>query len=293
MPILYDMPLYRPPSEGNNLIVQATVGCSFNHCTFCSMYFTKDYRARPLAEIFADIDAGARDWPTVHRVFLADGDAMTLPTEHLVEILDYLAARLPNLARVSAYATPKNLNEKSIEEMAALRRKKLNLVYLGIESGATAVLKRIRKGASQDSIAKALARAREAGLKVSATVILGLGGRANWQEHIEGTAELVNREPPTYLSTLQLDLEPAVYARFMEAQGSGFEFQDDEGILAEQEQLLGLLDPPRPVIFRSNHASNCLPLAGNLPRDKDALLATVAAARAGAQPLRPRWIRGM
>jgi radical SAM superfamily enzyme YgiQ (UPF0313 family) len=220
MPILYDMPLYRPPSEGNNLIVQATVGCSFNHCTFCSMYFTKDYRARPLAEIFADIDAGARDWPTVHRVFLADGDAMTLPTEHLVEILDYLAARLPNLARVSAYATPKNLNEKSIEEMAALRRKKLNLVYLGIESGATAVLKRIRKGASQDSIAKALARAREAGLKVSATVILGLGGRANWQEHIEGTAELVNREPPTYLSTLQLDLEPAVYARFMEAQAT-------------------------------------------------------------------------
>jgi tRNA A37 methylthiotransferase MiaB len=293
MPILYDMPLYRPPSEGNNLIVQATVGCSFNHCTFCSMYVTKDYRARPLEEVFADVDAGARDWPMAHRVFLADGDAMTLPTEHLVEILDYLAARLPNLARVSAYATPKNLNGKSIDEMAALRERKLNLVYLGIESGATPVLKRIRKGASQDSVAKALGRAREAGLKVSATVILGLGGRANWQQHIRGTAELVNREPPTYLSTLQLDLEPAVYARFMEAQAPGFEFQDDEGILAEQEQLLGLLDPPRPVIFRSNHASNCLPLAGNLPRDKNALLAIVAAARAGAQPLRPRWIRGM
>ncbi|MDH3230536.1 MAG: radical SAM protein [Alphaproteobacteria bacterium] len=293
MPILYDMPLYRPPSEGNNLIVQATVGCSFNHCTFCSMYVTKAYRARPLSEIFADIDAGARDWPMTHRVFLADGDAMTLPTGHLIEILDYLAARLPNLARVSAYATPKNLNEKSIEEMAALREKKLNLVYLGIESGATAVLKRIRKGASQDSVVKALGRARAAGLKVSATVILGLGGRAGWEEHIAGTAELVNREPPTYLSTLQLDLEPAVYARFMDAQAPGFEFQDDEGILAEQESLLNLLDPPRPVIFRSNHASNCLPLAGNLPRDKDALLATVAAARAGAQPLRPRWIRGM
>ncbi len=293
MTILYDMPLYRPPSEGNNLIVQATVGCSFNHCTFCSMYFTKDYRARPLADVFADIDAGARDWPHAHRVFLADGDAMTLPTEQLLEILDYLAVRLPNLARVSAYATPKNLNEKSIEEMAALRGKKLNLVYLGIESGATSVLKRIRKGASQDSVAKALGRAREAGLRVSATVILGLGGRTNWQEHIEGTAELVNREPPTFLSTLQLDLEPAVYARFMAAQAPGFEFQDDEGILAEQERLLGLLDPPRPVIFRSNHASNCLPLAGNLPRDRDALLAIVAAARTGAQPLRPRWIRGL
>jgi len=293
MPILYDMPLYRPPSEGNNLIVQATIGCSYNHCTFCSMYFTKQYRARPLAEVFADIDAGATDWPAAHRVFLADGDALCLPAGQLIEILDHLAARLPNLARVSAYATPKNLNEKSIEELAALREKKLSLVYLGIESGATSMLKRIRKGASQDSIAKALGRAREAGLKVSATVILGLGGRAGWEEHIAGTAELVTRAPPTFLSTLQLDVEPSVYARFIEAQPPGFAFQDDEGILAEQERLLNLLDPPHPVIFRSNHASNCLPLAGNLPKDRDALLATVAAARAGVQPLRPRWIRGL
>ena len=293
MPITYDMPLYRPPSEGNNLIVQATVGCSFNHCTFCSMYVTKDYRARAPADVFADIDAGARDWPHAHRVFLADGDALCLPVETLIEILDYLAARLPRLARVSAYATPKNLNEKSIDELAALRGKKLTLVYMGIESGATSVLKRIKKGASQASHAKALARAREAGIKVSATVILGLGGRAGWEEHIAGTAALVNAEPPTYLSTLQLDLEPAVYARFMERQEPGFEFQDDTGILAEQERLLSLMDPPRPVIFRSNHASNCLPLAGNLPRDRDALLATVAAARTGAQPLRPRWIRGL
>jgi len=293
MPILYDMPLYRPPSEGSNLIVQATTGCSYNHCTFCSMYFTKQYRARPLDEVFADIEVAARDWPAAHRVFLADGDALCLPTGQLIEILDHLAARLPNLARVSAYATPKNLNEKDIEELAALREKKLSLVYLGIESGATAVLKRIRKGASQDSIAKALGRAREAGLKVSATVILGLGGRAGWEEHIAGTAALVNREPPAFLSTLQLDLEPSVFARFTDAQPPGFAFQDDEAILAEQKRLLSLLDPPHPVIFRSNHASNCLPLAGNLPKDRDALLATVAAARAGLQPLRPRWIRGL
>jgi tRNA A37 methylthiotransferase MiaB len=293
MPVLYDMPLYRPPSEGNNLIVQATIGCSFNHCTFCSMYVNKQYRARPLDEVFADIDAGAQDWPDTHRVFLADGDALGLPTDQLFEILDYLARRLPNLARVSAYATPKNLNEKSIEALVGLRERKLSLVYLGIESGATPILKRIMKGASQASHAKALARAREAGLKVSATVILGLGGKAGWEDHIAGTAELVNQSPPTYLSTLQLDLEPAVYARFMERQASGFEFQDDDGILAEQERLLSLIDPPRPVIFRSNHASNCLPLAGNLPKDRDALVAIVAAARAGLQPLRPRWIRGL
>lgn len=293
MTVAYDMPLYRPPSEGGNLIVQATIGCSFNHCTFCSMYVTKQYRARPLEQVFADIAEAAQYWPHAHRVFLADGDALTLPTGHLFEILDRLAATFPNLARVSAYATPKNLNEKSIDDLAALRERKLSLVYMGIESGAGAVLKRITKGASQASHARALARARAAGMKVSATVILGLGGKGGWEEHIAGTAELVNLEPPTYLSTLQLDLEPAVYARFMERQEPGFEFQDDDGILAEQERLLRLMDPPRPVIFRSNHASNCLPLAGNLPRDRDALLATVAAARAGRQPLRPRWIRGL
>jgi hypothetical protein len=293
MPIRYDMPLYRPPSEGNNLIVQATIGCSFNRCTFCSMYVSKEFRARPLEDIRADIDAGARAWPDAGRVFLADGDALTLPTEQLIRILDHLAARLPNLTRVSAYATPKNLNEKSLDELTRLRGRKLSLVYMGLESGETSVLKRIMKGASQGSHARALARARAAGLKVSATVILGLGGKADWEAHIAGTAELVNREPPTYLSTLQLDLEPSVYGRFMERQEPGFEFQDDAGILAEQERLLSLMNPPRPVIFRSNHASNCLPLAGNLPKDRDALVAIVAAAREGRQPLRPRWIRGL
>ena len=272
MPIAYDMPLYRPPSEGNNLIIQATLGCSFNRCTFCSMYRGKTYRAWALVDVFAEIDAAARDWPGAHRVFLADGDAMVLPMADLLAILDRLSEALPSLARVSAYATPKNLIDKSVGELEALRAAKLTLVYLGIESGATPVLKRVVKGASQKTHALALARAREAGLKVSATVILGLGGKAGWREHIEGTAALVNAEPPTYLSTLQLYLEPQVRGEFMAGQEPDFEFQDDEGILAEQELLLRLIDPPRPVIFRSNHASNCLPLAGNLPRDRDALL---------------------
>jgi radical SAM superfamily enzyme YgiQ (UPF0313 family) len=293
VPIAYDMPLYRPPSEGANLIIQATLGCSFNRCTFCSMYRDKAYQARPLDAVFADIAAAARDWPGAHRVFLADGDALVLPSDRLLAILERLAAAFPALARVSAYATPKNLLDKPADELAALKARKLSLVYLGIESGANAVLKRVMKGASQTTHARALARAREAGLKVSATVILGLGGRALWEEHIEGTAELINREAPTYLSTLQLTLEETVAGDFLAAQDEGFEFQDDEGILAEQERLLSLLDPPRPVIFRSNHASNCLPLAGTLPKDRDALLATIAAARSGGAPLRPRWIRAL
>ena len=291
MPIMdYDMPLYRPPSEGNNLIIQATLGCSFNRCTFCSMYKSKAYVARPLGDVLADIEAAASQWPGAHRVFLADGDALALPMEALRAILERLDEVFPELARVSAYATPLNLLDKSVEELAELREGKLSLVYFGIESGSSRVLKRIRKGASQKTMARALERARLGGLKVSATVILGLGGRRHWRDHISGTAELVNAEPPTYLSTLQLFLEDSAVEGFLAGQ-EDFQFQDDDGILAEQELLLSLLDPPRPVIFRSNHASNCLALAGNLPRDRDKLVAQVGAARSGDSPLRPDFLR--
>ncbi|MEQ8666592.1 MAG: radical SAM protein [Rhodospirillales bacterium] len=289
----YDMPLYRPPSEGDNLIIQVTLGCSANYCTFCSMYKTKSYRARPLDDVYADIDAAAAMRPGAHRVFLADGDAMTLSTEALHSILDYLHGALPNLARVSAYATPKNLVDKNVGELAGLRERKLSLVYLGIESGSTQVLRRVVKGASQRTHGMALDNARAAGLKVSATVILGLGGKAGWERHIADTADLVNAHPPTYLSTLQLTLDPMIRDEFLAAQPDNFELQDDAGILREQAMLLERLDPPTPVIFRSNHASNCLPLAGNLPHDRDRLLAIVADAQTQASMLRPAHLRGL
>jgi len=291
--LYYDMPLYRPPSEGNNLIIQATLGCSANYCTFCSMYKTKSYRARPLDQVFADIDRAAQMWPGAHRVFLADGDAMTLPTEDLHQILDHLAIRLPNLARVTAYATPKNLIDKGVDDLARLREKKLTLVYLGIESGATKVLRRVVKGASHRTHGMALDVAREAGVKVSGTVILGLAGKADWREHIDETAALVSGHPPTYLSTLQLTLDELTFDEFMAAQPDDFEMQDDAGILAEQARLLEGVKPSSPVIFRSNHASNCLPLAGNLPQDRDKLLEIGAAAQSQTSLLRPHHARGL
>ncbi len=289
----YDMPLYRPPSEGNNLIIQATLGCSANYCTFCNMYKTKSFRARPTVDVFADIERAAAMWPDANRVFLADGDAMTLPMDDLRIILDKLDETLPQLARVSAYATPKNLIDKSVEELAELRDRKLNLVYVGIESGATAVLRDVVKGASARTHAMALDNAAAAGLKVSATVILGLAGRERWRDHIEATADLINGHPPTYLSTLQLTLEGNTYDKFMAAQRGPFTFQDDAGILTEQARFLERLDPPKPVIFRSNHASNCLPLAGTLPKDRDKLLAIVHEAAVRADMLRPRHLRAL
>lgn len=158
MKLTYDAPVYRPPSEARSLIIQATIGCSFDGCTFCSMYKSKDYRARPLDAVFADIATAARFWPDARRVFLADGDAVVLPTADLVRILERLAESFPRLERVSAYATPLALNAKSEGELARLRDEGLSLVYLGVESGAASILKRIRKGATPATMASALGR---------------------------------------------------------------------------------------------------------------------------------------
>ncbi|HEC90769.1 MAG TPA: radical SAM protein [Alphaproteobacteria bacterium] len=289
----YDQPLYRPPSEAANLIIQASIGCSFNQCTFCSMYRSKSYRARPRDEVFADIAAAARERPEAHRVFLADGDAMGLAVDDLLAVLGRLGRDFPDLQRVSCYATPVNLLKKTPAELAALKAAKLRLVYLGIESGSDDILKRIKKGATQAGMIRAIGRAGEAGIKVSAMVILGLGGRRRWRDHIEGTAELINAAPMAFLSTLQLYLEEDAVGGFMKNFGEPFEFQDDAGILAELENLVAAINPPAPVIFRSNHASNCLPLAGNLPGDKGRLLAEIRAVRQGATPLRPVGQRGL
>ncbi|HTH17109.1 MAG TPA: radical SAM protein [Magnetospirillum sp.] len=288
----YHFPLWRPPSEGDNLIIQATLGCGFNGCTFCSMYKVKEYEERPLEAVFADIDEAARVWPEATRVFLADGDAFGLPTATLEAICAKLKQCFPGLTRVSAYATPFNLLKKSVEEIQALKTAKLSLVYVGIESGSDLVLKKIAKGSAK-VMEQGLARAAEAGLKVSATIITGLGGKNHWQEHIDATADLVNRVPPTYLSTLQLGLESEVAPRFFERFGEPFQWQDDAGVLDELERLIERLNPPSPVLFRSNHASNALALAGTLPKDKAKVLAQIEQARAGAWGLRPAWMRGL
>jgi radical SAM superfamily enzyme YgiQ (UPF0313 family) len=291
--LMYDMPLWRPPSEADNLILQATIGCSYNQCTFCSNYLSKTYRERPLDELSRDIDAAARDWPNAERFFLADGDAFVIAPGNLHRILDKLHAAFPQLARVSAYATPVSILRKSQQELAALCQSGLKQIYLGIESGSSDLLKRIRKGATQRSMGEALDKARNAGIKVSATVILGLGGRRYWQTHIDETAVLINQHPPSFLSTLQLQFRiPGVEQRYREAFEEAFEPQDDEGILAEIKHLVERLNPVHPIVFRSNHASNCLPLKGDLPQDRERLLAAIAMAEHDDRSLRPQFLRG-
>lgn len=292
MLIDYDFPLWRPPSEAHSLIIQATLGCSFNHCSFCVMYRSKHFQVRPLPEVAAEIAQLGANVGRVRRIFLGDGDALAAPTVYLLELLAILRHTFPHLERVSCYALPANLLKKSVEELRQLRDAGLSLIYYGIETGCAELLKRITKGATPEVMLEGLGKAKQAALQVSATVILGLGGQTYWQQHIDATAALVNQVPLDYLSTLQLMLEPSIEAEFYRKFREPFTAQDDLALLAEQMRLIERLNPPAPLIFRSNHASNALALAGELPRDRERLVAQLVQAQAGEVRLRPQWLRG-
>jgi coproporphyrinogen III oxidase-like Fe-S oxidoreductase len=288
----YSFPLYRPPAEADNVIVQATYGCSYNGCSFCSMYTSKRYEARALEEVCREIDTLASYDPGSRRVFLADGDALALPTAHLLELLNYLKTAFPKLGRVSSYASAQNLLEKSEAELRSLREAGLTLLYYGIESGNDAVLQKINKGVTAEQMADSLDKAHNAGMKVSATVILGIGGKEYSEAHIRDTAALVNAVRVNYLSTLQLGLDPGIETAFLKRFGA-FTMPGDAELLHEQRRFLERLTPRNRVIFRSNHASNALHLAGTLPRDTPRLLAEVdAALEAGEGAFVPKSFRG-
>jgi radical SAM superfamily enzyme YgiQ (UPF0313 family) len=272
----YHQPLYRPPAEANSIIIQATLGCSFNKCTFCTMYESKEFEIRPLDEVFCDIDKMASYYTDANRMFLADGDALELDTNHLVKILDYAYSKFPKLKRVSIYASAFNLHDNTVEELTLLKEKGLTLIYYGIESGSFEVLKKIKKPISNKKMKEGLDKAYEAGMKTSVMVILGVGGKKYSTEHIRETANILNQINVTYLSTLQLMLNSDTKNKFIKNFGGDFEQLNDKEMLVEQKVFLELLNPKNRVIFRSNHASNSLALAGTLPKDKDRLLAEVS-----------------
>lgn len=274
--IAYNQPLYRPPAEANSIIIQATLGCSFNKCTFCTMYESKEFVVRPLEEVFLDIDKMATSYGDANKMFLADGDALACDTEHLIKILEYAYNKFPKLRRVSIYASAFNLHDKSLDELKLLKEKGLNLIYYGIESGSYEVLKRIQKPISNQKMCDGLNKAYEAGMKISVTVILGVAGKKYSKLHIEETAKILNQIKITYLSTLQLMLEQHTKQRFIKNFDGEFELLSTKEMLKEQKYFLELLNPMNKVIFRSNHASNSLALAGTLPKDKRRLVDEVS-----------------
>lgn len=293
--IEYHEPVFRPPAEANSFILQVSLGCSYNKCSFCSMYETKQFKVRSLEEIYADIDAMS-DYQTIRRVFLADGDALSCDTAFLVKILEYLKKTFSRLQRVASYASPYNLLEKSVDELLLLRENGLSLIYYGIESGNHELLKYVNKPMKPEKMVEGLNKAAKANMKISVTVILGLGGKQLTHQHIEDSAKLVNEcEHINYLSTLQLGLshtkEDNFFKRF-EAKNSEFIFCSDSEMLEEQKRFISAINPKSPIIFRSNHASNALPLKGTLPKDKEALLKTLDSALKDENLLKPKFLRG-
>ena len=267
----YDYPLFRPPAEANNIIIQVTLGCSYNNCSFCSMYKTKKYEVRKLEDVYKEIDTISRAYPATTKVFLADGDALALPSEHLLTLLKYLQKAFVKLRRVSLYASAQNILSKTQEELELLQKNRLTLIYYGIETGSNLILKKITKGVGQSDIIESLNLASSSGIKISATVILGIGGELYSNEHIEQTAKIINATRVNYLSTLQLGLEEDAKDNFYKY-FTDFTPLDDVQILQEQKSFLEQLSPINKIIFRSNHASNALHLSGTLTKDTSRLV---------------------
>lgn len=289
----YEGAVYRPPSEANSLILQATIGCSHNRCTFCVVFMEKKYRERDLAEIEKDINEAARSLGRVRRVFLADGNAMAMQTENLISVLQKLHKAFPTLERVGIYATPQDLLQKSEAELAAIKEAGLGIVYLGLETGNEALLTWIRKGATREEIIEAGLKARAAGFVLSITVINGLGGTDKMEEHALDTATALNRIDPEYLGLLTLMVCAGTpIARKVER--GEFAVPGQLDILKEIEMMLRSLELSN-CVFRCNHASNYLPLKGNLPADKQKLLKQLETVRLSGDLsyLRPEHMRGL
>ena len=288
----YDEPLFRPPSEAHSLILQATLGCSNNTCLFCGMYKMKKFTVRPFDAFKKDVLECAEYMPGARRIFLADGDALAMSMSHFTKILRLLYAKFPHLERVTCYANPLNLLKKSMGELRQLRDEGLGILYFGMESGNEEVLKKVVKGSTRAQILEAGRKALDAGFPLSVTVILGLGGKKHSQEHIRDTASLCSEMNPTYLSALSLMLGP-LESYFAKSQGPDFEFLDKLGMLREVRQLVSELDTHN-TIFRTNHASNYLPLKGVLRQDRDTLLATIDTALSDPDKyLKPEFLRAL
>jgi radical SAM superfamily enzyme YgiQ (UPF0313 family) len=296
--------LYRPPSEAHSYILQATIGCSWNNCTYCDMYRDKPvFRVRPIAESLEDIRmAGAELGDRVEKVFIADGDALVMEMDHWVPVLEACKTTFPRLRQVSCYAMAPNILAKTSAQLQRLRSLGLSLLYIGPESGDEATMRRIAKGPRPpgtprdtdylfQSHVDAAAKARDAGLKMSAIFLLGAGGGERSQAHAEGSARLVTEMDPDYLAALTLTVVPGTPLHRTRVH-SGWTLPDVPELLAELRTIVDLARPSD-ALFRTNHASNYLPLSGRLPKDRARIVELLDMALSGEIPLRPEWSRGL
>jgi radical SAM superfamily enzyme YgiQ (UPF0313 family) len=288
----YDAPLYRPPSEANSLIFQVTLGCSFNQCSFCDMYRSKEYSERTWDEVKGEIDMMAKIMPDTQRVFLADGDAINLSTEYMVKILKYIREKFSSIERISCYAMPMNLLKKTPEDLQELHDAGLNMLYLGIESGSDIVLRKVTKGATSKTIIKACNKAKDVGFKLSCMVILGLGGKKYSKENAIETGKVISASKPDFVGALTLYLENGIKDEFITKWGGEFVKIDDNESLEELELLVSNINAENQIVFRANHGSNAYNIAGTFPQDKDEMLEKIGWLNKHPENVRPEGLRG-
>ncbi|MBS4538617.1 radical SAM protein [Clostridium sp. D2Q-11] len=266
----YEGTVYRPPSEARSLIVQVTIGCAHNNCTFCSMYKDKKFRIRKLEDIIDDLDSAREYYRDIKRIFLADGDALILKIENLLKILQHIKTIFPECERIGIYATPKDILNKSLDELKTLKENGLGIMYMGIESGNNEILYKVKKGVTSELMIEAGKKAKKSGIKLSVTLISGLGGRDKIKEHAMDSARVINEIKPDYVGLLTLMLEEGTEL-YNEYREGDFDLLSPEEVMIETKIFIENLNV-NDCVFRSNHASNYISLKGVLNEDKNRLI---------------------
>jgi radical SAM superfamily enzyme YgiQ (UPF0313 family) len=289
----YEGMIYRPPSEAGSLILQVTVGCSYNRCTFCSAYRGKKFRIKKFEEITEDVDEASLLRPPVDRVFLADGDALILPQDRLTRILGYLKTKLKRLKRVGIYANSRDILNKSPGELKELREMGLGIVYLGVESGNGEVLERIRKNTTIEQLVEAGRKVKESGILLSVTVILGIGGVENSRVHAEDTGRILTRMDPDFVGALSLMVVPGTPIEKEIREGKLIP-PTPFGLIRELETMIACCHLTR-GFFASNHASNYLPVRIRMPEEKEEVLGKIREVLRRGDPdlLKPEYLRAL
>lgn len=289
----YEGDIIRPPSEAYSLLLQVTVGCSHNRCTFCPSFKDKRFRIKGLDEIVEDLQYAAGRFRRIDRLFLCDGDALIVPQKRLVGILDAIRTHLPGVGRIGTYANAKSIRKKSVEELLELKERGLGIVYLGIESGNEEVLARIRKGATYAQIVEAARRVKEAGITLSVTVLLGIGGTAMSAAHARDTARILTDVDPDYAGVLTVMIVPGTPLHEEARSGAfvlpgTFELLEELGIIVSGARFSN-------CFFTANHASNYLPIRARMPQDREKVLRLIddVIRRSDASLLRPESMRGL
>ena len=289
----YEGIVIRPPSEADSYLLQVTFGCSHNRCTFCGTYLDKKFGIKSFEEIREEVRLARRTYREVRRIFLCDGDALVLPPAELVPILELLNDTFPELQRIGIYGTAQNILSRGVDDLTRLRELKLGILYLGLESGDDSVLARVKKGVTSDEMIGAAQCLRSTGIKLSLIVLLGLGGNKGSMDHARLSAGVVNRMQPRFLSVLTLMLVPGTVL-YRQAKGGDFRLPSQMGMLKELREFIAGLEIDG-CVFRTNHASNYLPLKGRLPHDKAKLLAVLdeVISKEDTLRLRPEFLRGL